>query len=76
MSDVVEKVSALQTAGLASVQGTVQEVLAQFAKAGIDVDAVAAQLQEEGAKSFVKSWEELMGVITSKSSALKEAAAS
>ncbi len=55
--------------------GNCEEVLAQFAKAGIDVDALAAQLQEEGAKSFVKSWEELMGVIASKSAALKEAAA-
>ncbi len=55
--------------------GDCEEVLAQFAKAGIDVDALAAQLQEEGAKSFVKSWDELMGVITSKSAALKEAAA-
>jgi transaldolase len=55
--------------------GNCEEVLAQFAKAGIDVDALAAQLQDEGAKSFVKSWEELMGVIASKSAALKEAAA-
>jgi transaldolase len=55
--------------------GDCEKVLAQFAKAGIDVDALAAQLQEEGAKSFVKSWEELMRVITSKSTALKEAAA-
>jgi transaldolase len=55
--------------------GNCEEVLAQFAKAGIDVYAIAAQLQDEGAKSFVKSWEELMGVIASKSAALKEAAA-
>ena len=40
--------------------GDCEEVLAQFAKAGIDVDALAAQLQEEGAKSFVKSWNDLM----------------
>jgi transaldolase len=56
--------------------GDCEEVLAQFAKAGIDVNALAAQLQDEGAKSFVKSWEELMAVIISKSAALKEAAAS
>jgi len=54
--------------------GNCGEVLTQFAKAGIDVDALAAQLQEEGAKSFVKSWNELMAVITSKSAALKKAA--
>ena len=56
--------------------GDCEEVLAQFVKAGIDVDALAAQLQDEGAKSFVKSWNELMAVITSKSAALKEAVAS
>jgi len=56
--------------------GDCEEVLAQFATAGIDVNALADQLQDEGAKSFVKSWSELMAVITSKSAALKEAAAS
>ena len=54
--------------------GDSEAVLAQFAKAGINVDALAAQLQAEGAKSFVKSWNELLGVIGSKSSALKLAA--
>ena len=50
--------------------GDCEEVLAQFGKAGIDIDALAAQLQEEGAKSFVNSWHELMEVINSKSAAL------
>jgi transaldolase len=54
--------------------GDCEEVLAKFAKAGIDVDALAAQLQDEGAKAFVKSWNELMQVITSKSAVLKKAA--
>jgi transaldolase len=54
--------------------GDCEEVLAQFAKAGVDVDALAAELQDEGAKSFVKSWNELMAVIASKSAALKKAA--
>jgi len=54
--------------------GDCEEVLAKFSKAGIDVDALAAQLQDEGAKSFVKSWNELMAVITSKSAVLKKAA--
>jgi transaldolase len=53
--------------------GDCEEVIDQFAKAGIDVDALAAQLQQEGAKSFVNSWNELMDVITSKSTALKDA---
>ena len=56
--------------------GDCEEVLAQFAKAGIDVDALASQLQDEGAKSFVKSWNELLAVIDSKSAALKKAIAS
>jgi transaldolase len=54
--------------------GDCEVVLASFAKAGVNVDALAAQLQTEGAASFVKSWNELMGVITSKSEALKKAA--
>ena len=55
--------------------GDCEEIIGEFAKAGIDVDALAAQLQDEGAKSFVNSWNELMAVITSKSSALKDAVA-
>jgi transaldolase len=50
--------------------GNCEEVIAQFTKAGIDVDALGAQLQDEGAESFVKSWNDLMGVISSKSAAL------
>ena len=53
--------------------GDCEAVLARFAEAGIDVDALAAQLQDEGAKSFVKSWNELMAVINSKSATLKKA---
>jgi transaldolase len=56
--------------------GDCEEVLGQFAKSGIDVDALAARLQDEGAKLLVKSWNDLMAVITSKSAALKEAVAS
>jgi transaldolase len=50
--------------------GDCEEVLAAFAAAGVDVDALAAQLQDEGARSFVKSWQELMVSIASKSAAL------
>jgi transaldolase len=53
--------------------GDSETVLAQFAQAGVNIDALAAKLQDEGAKSFVKSWEELMGVIALKSDALKKA---
>jgi transaldolase len=48
-----------------------EEVLTRFAKAGIDIDALATQLQDEGASSFVKSWKDLMACIASKSEALK-----
>jgi len=53
--------------------GDCEEVLAQFAKAGVDVDALAAKLQDDGAKSFVKSWDELMKVISAKSDVLAKA---
>jgi transaldolase len=52
--------------------GDCEESLAEFAKAGIDVNALAAKLQDEGAKSFVKSWNDLMAVIASKCEALKK----
>ncbi len=51
--------------------GDCEKVLAQFAQAGIDIEALAAQLQDDGAKSFVKSWEELMSVIASKANAIQ-----
>jgi transaldolase len=54
--------------------GDCERVLAQFAAAGIDIDALAAQLQDEGAKSFVQSWTDLMGVIAAKNAALAGAA--
>jgi len=50
--------------------GDCEQVLARFADAGVDVDALAARLQDEGAKSFVQSWNELMEVIESRSAAL------
>ena len=53
--------------------GDSEEVLARFAAAKIDVQALSAQLQEEGAKLFVNSWNDLMGVIRSKSALLKRA---
>src|SRR5215813_4642505 len=53
--------------------GDSEKELARFAEAKIDVDALSKQLQDEGAKSFVNSWNDLMGVISSKSAALKRA---
>ncbi|WP_292981200.1 transaldolase [Nitrosomonas sp.] len=52
--------------------GDCEQVLAQFARAGVDVDALAMQLQEEGAKGFVTAWQELMAGIESKCAAMQE----
>jgi transaldolase len=51
--------------------GDCEQVLKKFADVGIDIDALGQQLQEEGAKAFVKSWNDLLGVIESKSAVLK-----
>ncbi|MEA2705192.1 MAG: transaldolase, partial [Actinomycetota bacterium] len=48
--------------------GDAEAVLLEFAAGGVDVDALAARLQSEGASSFVKSWEELIAAIESKAS--------
>jgi transaldolase len=53
--------------------GDAEAVLARFAKAGVDADALAIQLQREGAQAFVKSWKELMTRIADKSEALAHA---
>jgi transaldolase len=47
-----------------------ESVLAQFAGASIDINALARQLQEEGAAAFVKSWQELLQRIAGKSAQL------
>lgn len=53
--------------------GDSEAVLAQFAQGGIDVRALATQLQEEGARSFVNSWNDLLDVIASKCTTLQHA---
>jgi transaldolase len=50
--------------------GDAEAVLERFAQAGVDIDALAEQLQLDGAASFVKSWTELMKRIKDKSAAL------
>ena len=57
----------------ASSSASAAEVLAEFAKAGIDSGAVAAQLLEEGVQSFAKSWNNLLACIASKSETLTAA---
>ena len=51
--------------------GEAEAVLAEFGKAGIDVIKLAADLQEEGAKSFDESWQDLMNAIDAKTKSLK-----
>ena len=53
--------------------GDCEQVLAEFAKAGVDIDALAARLQSEGAKAFADSWNDLLAVIASKSAQLQNA---
>jgi transaldolase len=53
--------------------GDHEGVLASFAKAGVDTDALATRLQDEGAGAFVKSWNDLMTQIVNKSAAIRKA---
>ena len=52
--------------------GDAEEVLARFRQAGVDVDALAEQLQREGAAAFVKSWEDLLACVAEKSATLRK----
>lgn len=58
---------------LAPDGGDCARVLASFTRAGIDIDGVAARLQNEGASSFVKSWNDLMACIDSKRTVIRKA---
>src|SRR5689334_20207677 len=60
-------------ATLAADGGDCDAVLASFAEAGVDIDALAARLQDEGAASFVKSWNDLMACIDGKAKAMRKA---
>ena len=53
--------------------GDADRELAEFTKAGVNLDALADQLQREGADAFVKSWDDLMAQIAAKSEMLKKA---
>jgi transaldolase len=57
---------------LAPDGGDSEVVLAEFAKAGIDVKALATRLQDQGAAAFVKSWNDLIACISSKSAAIRK----
>jgi transaldolase len=50
--------------------GDAEQALRRYADAGIDTEALATRLQQEGAASFVKSWQQLLQRIDDKSKAL------
>jgi transaldolase len=54
--------------------GDCEQVLSEFVKQGIDIDALAAQLQDEGAQSFVKSWNDLLAVISTRCASMSASA--
>ena len=53
--------------------GDAEQVLAEFARAGVNDAALAEELQQEGAEAFDKSWNDLMDCLRSKSEQLKKA---
>ena len=55
---------------LPSDGGDADAVLATIAKAGVDIDALALKLQQDGADAFVKSWKQLLQRIADKQAAL------
>jgi transaldolase len=58
---------------LAPDGGDCETVLADFARAGVDVDDLASRLQNEGASSFVRSLNDLITCIESKSARMRKA---
>jgi len=53
--------------------GDAEEVLDRFTQAGVDLDALAADLQRDGAAAFVKSWDDLLACLLEKSATLRRA---
>jgi transaldolase len=50
--------------------GAAGEMLTEFAAAGMDLDSLAARLQEEGEQAFNKSWREMIGSLETKREAV------
>jgi len=61
------------TQGMAIDRGAIEGLVQQFSATGVDVDRLGLELQDQGAKSFVKSWGELMDVIAAKGAKLVQA---
>ncbi len=53
--------------------GDAEEVLDRFTQAGVDLEALAADLQRDGAAAFVKSWDDLLACLLEKSATLRRA---
>jgi transaldolase len=51
--------------------GASEGVLDEFRRAGVDLDALGKRLQDEGAASFVASWNDLLLLIAEKSESLR-----
>jgi len=58
---------------MAADGGDAEAVLSQISRAGVDIEALAAKLQQDGAQSFVKSWQQLLQRIAEKSGAREPA---
>jgi transaldolase len=54
--------------------GTADDVLDEFARAGVDLAALAEKLQRDGAEAFVKSWDGLLAGLTEKTAAVRRSA--
>jgi transaldolase len=50
--------------------GDSESVIAQFVRVGVGIAALAERLQQEGAQSFTKSWQDLIGCIGAKRTAI------
>ncbi len=53
--------------------GDAEMVIAEFARAGVNAETLAADLQREGTTAFAKSWRDLMDSIASQSAELAKA---
>jgi transaldolase len=58
-----------ELSGVMATEGNAAEtLLARFVPAGVNIDALARQLQHEGIESFLQSWQQLLQRIAEKSS--------
>jgi transaldolase len=55
--------------------GDADATVAKITAAGVDIDALALKLQQDGAQAFVKSWHQLLGRLSDKVGSLGAAKA-